>query len=158
MIVIDGHNLLWAVQGRADGAGVEDEVALCRLISQYLRSISESGEIVFDGTGPSDKSVFDNISNLDVFFSGLKTEADNIIEDKIAASSATREMMVVSSDRRLRRAAQARRARTIKSEEFWANIQKELSRKKIEREPSAKHHGLSESETDQWLEMFGLEQ
>ena len=157
MIVIDGHNLLWAVQGLADGAGVEDEVALCKLLSKYLRMISENGQIIFDGTGPSDKSIFDNIVNLDVFFSGLKTEADSVIEDKISTSSATREMTVISSDRRLRKAAQARKAKVIKADDFWVSVQKELTRKRGEREPSAKHHGLSESETDRWMEMFDLD-
>ena len=158
MIVIDGHNLLWAVQGSAGSPEVRDEIHLCRLIGRYLERITDAGEIVFDGTGPSDKSDFDNINRLEVRFSGLRNDADSVIERKIEASSATREMTVVSSDRRLRRAAQSRRATAVKSEQFWKTVQIELRRQPTEREPSAKHHGLSESETDQWLEMFGFDQ
>ena len=158
MIVIDGHNLLWAVQEMAGGPQLRDEVGLCHMISRYLRIVGDRGEIVFDGTGPSDKGVFDSISSLDVFFAGLGSDADTVIEDKIRASTATREMTVISSDRRLRRAAQSGRARAMKADEFWSMVQKELSRKRIEQEPPAKQRGLSESETDQWLEMFGLDQ
>jgi len=159
MIVIDGHNLLWAVDQMPEGRDESrDEVWLCRAISKYLQMVGDRGEIVFDGTGPSDKRVFDNISSLDVFFAGLGTDADTVIEDKIRASSAAREMTVISSDRRLRRAAQSQRATAMKADEFWRNVQRELSRSRVEQEPSAKQRGLSESETDQWLEMFGLDE
>jgi len=46
----------------------------------------------------------------------------------------------------------------VKSEVFWNNLQKQLSRRKGIREPAAKRQGLSDSETKQWLEFFGLEQ
>ncbi len=158
MIVIDGHNLLWAVHALADSPHVSDEVDLCRIISRYLRLVGERGEIVFDGTGPSDKRVFDSISALDVLFAGLGTDADTVIEDKVRASSASREMTVISSDRQLRRAVQSQRATAMKADEFWKVVLKELSQKHVDQEPSAKQQGLSESETDQWLEMFGLDQ
>lgn len=158
MVVIDGHNLLWAVQEMPDSPAVRDEVGLCRIISRYLVAAGEKGEIVFDGTGPSDKSVFDNIRAIDVFFAGLASDADTVIEDKIRASSAAREMTVISSDRRLRRAAQSQRAKAVKADEFWRTVQRELSRKRVDQEPPAKQSGLSEGETDRWLEMFGFDQ
>lgn len=158
MIVIDGHNLLWAIHEIADGPEPRDEVALCRIISRYLSAVGDKGEIVFDGTGPSDKRVFDSITGLDVIFAGLGTDADTVIEDKVRASSASREMTVISSDRQLRRAAQSQRAKAVKADEFWRTVQRELSRKHIDREPTAKQTGLSESETDRWLEIFDLDQ
>ena len=158
MIVIDGHNLLWAVREIPGGPEVRDEAGLCHVVSRYLRSVGDKGEIVFDGTGPSDKTVFDSISSLDVFFAGLGADADTVIEDKLRASTATREMTVISSDRRLRRAAQSQRATAMKCDEFWRIVKAELSRASAEQEPSAKRRGLSESETDRWLEMFGLDQ
>ena len=120
--------------------------------------VGETGEIVFDGTGPRDKSQFDNFSNLEVFFAGLGSDADTVIEDKIRANSAPRRLSIVSSDRRLRAAAHTRKATTIKSEVFWDNLQKQLRQKKHIKEPEAKRSGLTESETKQWLEFFGLGQ
>ncbi len=157
-VIIDGHNLLHSIQQTGEDSEPISGIQLCRILSGYLKLIDENGEIVFDGTGPRDKSGFDNISNLEVFFAGLGSDADTVIEDKIKVSTAPRRLTVVSSDRRLRDTARARKATAVKSEIFWNNLRKQLSRKKTFKEPTAKRRGLTESETKQWLEFFGLEQ
>jgi len=112
------------------------EVHLCRILSKYMKLTGEKGEIIFDGTGPPDKSAFDNISNLEVLFAGLGTDTDTVVEGKIKLSTAPRRLTIVSSDRRLRKAALARKATTVKSEVFWKDVQKQLSREttRIDRE------------------------
>ena len=156
--IIDGYNLLHFIQKASEDFGAITDVQLCRVISGYLKLINEKGEVVFDGTGPRDKSGFDNISNLEVFFAGLRSDADTVIEDKIKASTAPRRLTIVSSDRRLRDAARKRKATVVKSQVFWNNVQKQLSRKNKVKEPPAKREGISESETDQWLKIFDIEQ
>ena len=158
MFIIDGHNLLHSIQKVDESSESISEVQLCRIIGRYLKLISQSGEIIFDGTGPRDKSGFDDISNLEVFFAGLGTDTDTVIEDKIRASTAPKRLTIVSSDRRLRKAARTRKATSLKSEVFWNNIHKQLTRKRTEKEPPAKRQGLTDGETEQWLEFFGLEQ
>ena len=158
MFIIDGHNLLHSIHKGDPDSGAISDVGLCRIVGIYLKQIGQSGEIIFDGTGPRDKSGFDNISNLEVFFAGLGTDTDTVIEDKIGANTAPRRLTIVSSDRRLRKAARTRKAISLKSEVFWNNIQKQLSRKKTIKEPTAKRQGLTDGETTQWLEFFGLEQ
>jgi predicted RNA-binding protein with PIN domain len=158
MILIDGHNLLHSIHKADEGAGAISEVQLCRVIGSYLRLTAQSGEIIFDGSGPPDKSGFDDISSIEVFFAGLGSDTDSVIEERIITNSAPRRLKIVSSDRRLRKAARARKAISIKSEVFWSNILRELNRKRPPREPAAKRRGLSESETRQWLDFFGLEQ
>ncbi len=158
MFIIDGHNLLHSIEKTDEGSESISDVQLCRIVGRYLKLIGEKGEIVFDGTGPRDKSGFDNISNLEVLFAGRATDTDTIIEDKIRANTAPKRLTIVSSDRRLRKAAQATKARVVKSQAFWNNLQKQLSRKKGIREPAAKRQGLTDGETKQWLEFFGLEQ
>ena len=158
MHIIDGYNLLRTVEKVSEHSESINDVRLCHVLGRYLRAIGRTGEIVFDGIGPPEKSVFDNIGGLDVFFSGRASDADTVIEDKIMASTAPRELIVVSSDRRLRDAARARRAKSVKAEVFWTDLQKQLSRKKSPREPSAKQLGLSEGETEEWLRLFGIEQ
>ena len=157
MILIDGHNLLWSIHKPGTDGNPISDVQLCHLIGRYLKLVSETGEIVFDGTGPSDKAGFDNINGLEVIFAGLATDADSVIEDKIKANTAPKRLTVVSSDRRLRSAARARKAAAVKSEVFGNNLQKRLSRKKPVREPAAKRLGISESETEQWLKFFNLD-
>lgn len=158
MIIIDGHNLLHSIVKVDHDSEPTSDVQLCWVISRYMKAVSENGEIVFDGTGPRDKSGFDNIAHLEVFFAGLGTDADSVIENKIKASTAPKRLTIVSSDRRLRNSARSRKATSVKSEVFWGNLQKQLRRKKPVREPEAKRTGLTESETKQWLEFFGIEQ
>jgi predicted RNA-binding protein with PIN domain len=158
MIIIDGHNLLHSIVKLSDEADSINDVQLCWIISKYLRTIRTKGEIIFDGTGPRDKTPFDNIANLEVCFAGLGKDADAVIENKIKANTAPKRLSIVSSDRRLRDAARARKATAIKSDVFWENLHKQLKRKKPIKEPEAKHMGLSESETKQWLNFFGIEQ
>lgn len=154
--IIDGHNLLHSIQKAEESWSISD-IQLCRILGVYFKQMGEVGEVIFDGVGPKDKSNFDNITNLEVLFAGFGTDTDTIIEEKIGVSTAPRRLTIVSSDRRLRKAAHARKANVVKSEEFWRNVQKQLKRKKIFKEPAAKRQGLSESETKQWLEFFGLE-
>jgi len=156
--VIDGTNLLRSVESTAGDFDAITDIGLCNTIARYLMLIGQKGQLVFDGTGPSDKSRFENITNLEVSFAGLGVEADDIIEDKIRANTAPRDLTVVSSDRRLRNAACARRAVSVKSDAFWSQLRKELTNKKhIEKEPQAKRSGLTQGETDQWLKFFELD-
>jgi predicted RNA-binding protein with PIN domain len=156
--LIDGNNLLWSTQNTGWDSEPVSDVQLCRILGCYLKQIGETGRIVFDGAGPKDKSPFDNISNLEVFFAGLGRDADTVIEAKIRANTAPKRLTVVSSDRRLRKAALARKAVSIKSDVFWNNIRQQLSRRQTAKEPPAKRSGLSESETEQWLRFFDLRQ
>jgi len=158
MIIIDGYNLLHSIRKANEDSDAISDIQLCRIVDIFLTQTGQKGEVIFDGTGPPDKSKFDNTSKLEVFFAGPGRDADTVIENKIKASTAPRRLTVVSSDRRVLQAARARRATAIKSNVFWDNLQRQLSRKKTAREPPAKRRGLSESETEQWLKFFGLEQ
>jgi predicted RNA-binding protein with PIN domain len=158
MYIIDGHNLLHAIIKTSESAGPVTDIQLCRIIDKYLQLTSQKGEMIYDGTGPREKNAFENLSNLEVFFAGIRSDADTVIEDKIKADSAPKRLVIVSSDRRVRKAARTKKADSIKSEEFWKHINKQLSRKKPPREPGAKRQGLSEGETKQWLDIFGINQ
>lgn len=156
--IIDGYNLLWAIKETSGDSEPITDVQLCRFVSRYLTLIGGKGQMIFDGTGPRDKTPFDNINNLEVFFVGIATDADTVIEDKIRANTAPTRLAVVSSDRRVRSAARARKANSIKSDVFWANLHKRLSRKAPVKEPTEKKLGLTESETQEWLKFFDIEQ
>lgn len=154
-IIVDGYNLLWAVQKLQSDSSISD-VGLCKILGEYFRLIGDKGELIFDGTGPPDKSCFQNTSNMEIFFVGVRTDADTVIEDKISVNSAPKRLVVVSSDNRLIMAARKRKAVAVKSELFWSQVIKQLSRKRGIQEPSAKRGGLSETETDRWLNEFGF--
>jgi predicted RNA-binding protein with PIN domain len=158
MTIIDGNNLLWAIREKFDEREIGTEIELCRVLWRFFAATAEEGQIVFDGAGPADKSEFNTIDNIEVYFAGFHKDSDSVIEEKIKADSAPRRLTVVSSDRRLRKAAGLRRATAIKSEDFWAEVRKELLRKKPRRkEPMEKKEGLTESETDRWMDLFDLD-
>lgn len=157
-VIIDGYNLLRSIQKTSEDFESLNDIRLSHIIGRYLKLVGEKGEIVFDGSGPRDKARFDNIENLEVVFSGAGSDADSVIEDEIRANTGPRSLTVVSSDRRLRTAARARKATCVKSEAFWTTVQRRLRRGKRVEEPAAKRLGLSEGETEQWLKFFGFGQ
>jgi predicted RNA-binding protein with PIN domain len=158
MFIIDGYNLLHAIEETESLSPALTDTWLCRMIAAYLRRIDETGCVVFDGIGPPDKEIFEDMGNLEVIFSGRNKDADKVIEDKITANTAPRRLLVVSSDRRLRAAARKRKAVSVKAEAFWESVSCESDRKPRPREPRAKREGITESETEQWLKSFGLDE
>jgi predicted RNA-binding protein with PIN domain len=157
--LFDGYNLLRAIHKIEEFAALSD-VQLCRAISDYLCCIRDHGHLVFDGIGPSDKSAFGEMPCLEIYFSGEKKEADDIIEDKIQDNTAPKSLYVVSSDRRLRTAAAKRKATAVTAENFWQILLTRLEKhaNRPAPEPSQKRHGLTERETDLWLDFFELNQ
>jgi predicted RNA-binding protein with PIN domain len=159
MTIIDGDNLLWALRETFEDREIGTELEMCRVLSRYFASTGEPGQVVFDGAGPADRSEFDTITNPEILFAGFNRDADSVIEERLKVNTSPRRVTVVSSDRRLRKAAAMRKAAGVKSEEFWELVRKELARKKPrKREPEAKREGLTDGETDQWMEAFGLDQ
>ncbi len=156
-IIIDGYNLLRWVQSIDPAYADLDEAPLCRIISQYLIRTRSRAQIIFDGLGPPDKRELANIANMEVYFSGPDREADDIIEDKIEESSAPKGLVVVSSDRRIRAAAQRRKATSLKVDFFWLSLIDQLDKKPPTPEPKEKRNGISEYEANQWLDEFGLD-
>jgi predicted RNA-binding protein with PIN domain len=157
--IIDGYNLLHSIHKTSEDWDAVGDISLCNIISRFFKLIDEKGVIVFDGKGPPEKSRFEDIERLEVLFTGLKTDADTVIENKIQSNSAPKALTIISSDRRIRKAARIRKAIALKSDEFWKMVCKRLSkRRKKSVEPSAKRKGLTESETKQWLKFFGIEQ
>lgn len=156
--IIDGYNLLWAINKTEDTDQAMSDIGLCKTIGRYFSSIGDKGQIVFDGIGPPEKTAFAHMRNLEVIFTGPSIDADTIIENKIAADSAPKRLTIVSSDLRIVKAAKSRKCSAIKSLSFWKELQKQLKRTKRANEPAGKRQGLSQSETDQWLKLFDLDE
>lgn len=155
--LIDGYNLLRAVQGIHEEYAEIAESGLCRILSEYIRIKRSRGQIVFDGIGPPDRSVLCGYGNLEVFFSGQRLEADDVIEDKIEDNTAPKSLIVVSTDRRIRAAANSRRAVAVRSDLFFDDVIKVLDKSKITPEPKQKREGLTQAETDEWMDIFDLD-
>jgi predicted RNA-binding protein with PIN domain len=159
-LLVDGYNLLRHVQKDEQFADLR-ESGLCRILSDYLSEIRDRGNIVFDGTGPPDKDEMEQLGgfgNLEVYFSGTHQSADAVIEQKIQDNTAPRSLVVVSTDGQLRAAAGRRKATAVRSDVFWQQLVARLeNRRKPASEPGAKRQGITELETDQWLNYFGID-
>ena len=157
MLIIDGYNLLRAVQNLTEQSFNITDVQLCQIVAEYLYRIKKKGRVVFDGTGPRDKSGFNNLFNLEVVFSGTSHEADDIIEKLILENTAPKSLSVISSDRRIKTAAKKRKAEAVDCVDFWTEVIKQIEKKKrTPAEPQAKFVGISEAETEYWLREFGF--
>ncbi len=157
MLLIDGYNLLRAVQNLTDQSFNITDIQLCQIIAEYLYRIRKKGCVVFDGIGPRDKSGFNNLFNLEVIFSGTSHEADDIIEKLILENTAPKSLSVISSDRRIKADANKRKADAVDCVDFWTGLIKQLEKKKkAPAEPQSKFVGISEAETEYWLREFGF--
>lgn len=157
MLLIDGYNLLRSVQGLLEQSSEITDIQLCRIINDYIYRTKKKGCVVFDGIGPRIKDAFNNLFNLEIIFSGTSHEADDIIEKMILESTGPKDLIVVSSDRRIKKAAEKRKAESIDCVDFWTEVIKQLEKKKKKAaEPQAKYIGISEAETEYWLREFGF--
>lgn len=153
--LVDGYNLLRQIEKMSDEPTTD--IQMCQILGRYFRNINDTCQIIFDGIGPPDKSGMFSISNVEVIFSGSNVEADEVIEQKISANTAPKRLSVVSSDIRIRKAARVRKAQDIKSDIFWLEVIKEINKKTPTKEPAQKRDGLTKGETDEWLDIFGLD-
>jgi len=156
--LIDGYNLLRLIENSSTEQPLTD-LQMCHILGRFFKSITQDCCIVFDGKGPPDKSGFYSIGYLEVIFSGVGIEADDVIENKISTSSAPRQLIVISDDRRLRLAARRRKAVSMRCQPFWRAVLRQLKHGNTTvkpAEPDEKHFGITEGETDQWLNFFNL--
>lgn len=157
-IVIDGNNLLYAARKAESSSLLIGRSMLCDTLGEWARRRTERVHVVFDGPAPH-AGLAKQIGNpaIEVTYSGAGVSADSVITGIVETDSAARRLSVVSSDGEIIRAAKRRRARPIRSEDFWTTVQRDLARPVAERgEPEEKEAGLSPEATQQWLEEFGL--
>ena len=131
-LIIDGYNLL-------PESGCKDREELIQVLVAYRRRQGHEITLVFDGThgGLGDYGHADT-GSIKVVYTPLTVQADDHIEDLLEKLGG-QNTLVVSSDRRLQRAAK-------NSQSFWA-YSKEFARK-LRQSGSA----MSESQAAPWLE------
>jgi predicted RNA-binding protein with PIN domain len=108
--------------------------------------------LVCDGAAPPDADLW--VSDVEVVYAGGGREADAVIEQRIAADSAPRHLVVVSNDRRIIRAARRRRAKTMSSEDFLRDVVRSASQRCTMDEPEKP---AGDSEVNHWMQAFQLD-
>lgn len=156
-VLIDGNNLLYAARDARVSGPLPGRSMLCGLVGEWARRRGQRVHVVFDGPQPN-RDLAKQIANpaIQVTYSG-RHSADAELINLLDEDSAARRLVVVSSDREIARAAGRHRARSMRSDEFWALLEHDLSRPPPRRtEPEEKRQGLSPGATDEWLREFGF--
>ena len=163
-LVIDGYNLLHAsgILGRGVGRGSLERArhALLNFLAESLdEAVLARTVVVFDARDPPPLLPRETKHRgISVRFAQPNSDADQLIEELIAADSAPRRLTVVSSDHRLHRAARRRRAKAIDSDQWYAQVLRARIDRTRARSPSLKPNELpTDNEVQFWLRQFGLE-
>jgi uncharacterized protein len=168
--LIDGYNLMHAM-GAVSGKEAGPEV-FRRNRRHFLNVLADSlglerareTTVVFDANSPPrDFDLETGYKGLTLIFALGDENADARIERLIAQHSAPKSLTVVSTDRRIRRAAARRKARALTADEFLNLIERPGSQKTragaAEAPPTSRASDrdlpLSPDEAAYWLEEFG---
>jgi predicted RNA-binding protein with PIN domain len=159
-LLIDGYNLLHVTGLVGRGAGLQgSREALLRFLAATIEPNERSHTtIVFDAAeAPPGLPRLVTHEEMTVHYASDYADADELIEELIAAHHAPRSLLVVSSDHRLQRAAKRRRAPFIDSDQWFAEALRRRERNRRPAPPQAvKPQGkLRAEEIAYWLAEFG---
>ena len=146
-LLIDGHNLI----GKLPDIHLDDpddEAKLVMRLRTYCARTSKRVTVVFDQGLPGGQSLALTGGGVKVVFASAGRSADDLLLERIRGASQPRGLIVVSSDRRVMAAAEARGARAVRAEEFAAQLEIPA----LNESGSDVH--LSEDEVAQWLQEF----
>lgn len=142
-LIIDGYNLMHAA-GLARRNYARGELARCRrqlnqlLVTHLDADVLARATVVYDAfDSPSNANRQHQQAGLAIQFAPKGADADSEIEQLLNGHSAPRQVMVVSSDHRLHKAAKRRKARCVDSEDFLTALQTEPQTKSVSRRQKA---------------------
>jgi predicted RNA-binding protein with PIN domain len=147
--IIDGHNLIPKLGLRLDS--FDDEIDLITRLQEFCRVRRAKVEVYFDGAPPG-QSGTRSAGAVTAHFVRQGSSADSAIEVRLETMGrSAKNWTVVSSDRRIRRAAQSVQASVITSDEFA----RQVSAAQNERMTRSKGEAsLSPDEVEEWLNVF----
>ena len=151
-LLIDGHNLIG--RGRLPDLRLDDPDDEAKLVARLRTYCARTGKrvtVVFDHGLPGGLSRELSGGGVKVVFASTGRTADGILRGRVRRARDPRGLTVVTSDRDVVAAAQARGARVMRSEEFAAQLSTPRS---VEVEEKKKEN-LSAEEVKEWLQIFG---
>ena len=156
--LFDGYNVYHAANRILEEWLSITPLTLCNLISEDMRLQGERGTVVFDGVQPrGGPGKIEPGGYVKIIYSGPQSDADTRMEELIGKNSAPRQLIVVSSDRQIFKAARRRRAKTMTSAVYLRELIKRRQKpKRGIRDPWEKRHGVVEGNLRKWLKMFGI--
>lgn len=159
-LIVDGYNLMHAAGDFGHGAGPggleRSRTALLRYLAQALEpELAARTVVVFDASAQRGAPRTERFRGLTVIYAAGYEDADSLIEELIRRHSAPRRLTVVSSDRRLRRAARRRKATSVGSGQWYDQIVKQRGVARDDTPETAKPTtDPTGSELQFWLDQF----
>jgi predicted RNA-binding protein with PIN domain len=155
-ILIDGYNLLNAAGVERRGRGTVLAQARQGLLGFLASALTEDEAtrttIVFDSKdAPPGLPREEQFGAIRVLFAKGYSDADELIEELIRADHSPRQLLVVSSDHRLHRAARRRKASAVDSHQWLAELRRRDPREAPHSEPAKP---TLEAQNAQWLAEF----
>jgi predicted RNA-binding protein with PIN domain len=149
-LLIDGHNLIGRLSDlRLDDP--DDETKLVAWLRAYCARTSKRVTVVFDRGLPGGRSRELSGGKVEVVFASAGHIADGILRERIRQARDPRGLTVVTSDRQVIAAAQARGARVMRAEEFATHLRVPYP---VD-DGGEKDVHLSAEDVEEWLKMFG---
>lgn len=174
LLLIDGYNVVPPVAppgGQADPMWLQRErMQLVQRLSQHLNDDVRCRTcVVFDAQQPPrDRPSQFEVDQIQVRFAVGYPEADDLLEEIIAAHSAPKQLAVVSSDHRVQTAARRRGATSFDSQPWLdelmdgtGRLSPAARRKKKKSSGAGQGSELSskpqdDTDVDQWMRDFGF--
>lgn len=161
-LIIDGYNLMHAA-GIARPSYGPGDMQRCRdrLVRWLLDHLEESQypdtKIVFDAhAAPPDGDPFYTVQGIKVVYAPPGTDADSEIERLLKQHSSPKQVIMVSSDHRLHKAARRRKARPIDSEDFMQEMEEQPETPVTSRSPTKnQNRNTDQPTTAEWEQIFG---
>jgi len=163
-LLIDGYNLLHVTgivgHGKRKSALHNSRIALLNFLAASLAPKDRSRTtIVFDAlAAPRGLPRVLQHCEMVVRFAARGQSADALIEELIQMETAPRQLTVVSSDRRIQRAARRRKAKVVGSDVWYAMLLRErqkrqMSMREVDERPPIP---LLAEDVNYWLREFRL--
>ncbi len=149
-LIVDAYNVLHCTHILPARHALMSVEQLCRLLAESPWRTGRMA-VVCDGAKPA--LVDDRPGDVELIYAGGGRDADSLIERMVAEADAPRELVVVSNDRRIQRAARRRKAKAMASEDFLRDLVRPITRQSDE---PVKPREVEDAEG--WLEEFGLDE
>jgi predicted RNA-binding protein with PIN domain len=175
LLLIDGYNVVSPVAAPARGRTADwlrrERSMLVNRLTEHLDEATRVRTcLVFDAANPPpDRPQRFDAGGIDVWFAIGYPEADDLIEELIAAHTAPKRLAVVSSDHRIQTAA-TRRGSTVFESQPWLDAllsgklllaEKPRRGRAGQRRPrdgsAEKPPAVSDEDTQQWMQDFGFD-
>ncbi len=128
MYLIDGHNLIGTALLGFSLDDPEDEMKLVELLRRFAAGSKSRVTVCFDSGLPGGISRASN-SAVKVIFAADPTIADKLILRELRVTKDTTRWTVVSSDAEVRKEAERRKFKTVKSHDFAKRLMQQIQEK-----------------------------